>query len=69
VSKLNTTYKYTSHISFKVPAFILKTSASFLVSMSSATAICKRSETHRNGNLNKGGGEAVKSDTKGTITF
>lgn len=34
-----------------------------------ATVIFKRSGTHRNGNLKKGDGEAVKSGTEGMITF
>lgn len=39
------------------------------MSISSATAICQGSGTHRNGNLEKAVGEGVKSVKKGTITF
>lgn len=61
---------YISYVcKFKVPAFILKTSAVLLMSIPLATVIFKRSGTHRNGNLKKGDGEAVKSGTEGMITF
>lgn len=67
VSKVNTTYEYTSHISFKVRAFILKTSAALLISISFSTVMCKRSGTHRSGNL-KGDEESVENGTKGLLS-
>lgn len=67
MSNINTTYEYTYRISFKVPAFILKTSAALLISVFFSTVICNRSDTHRSGNL-KGDEEGVENGAKGLLS-